>query len=68
MPITIYKLISVITDPFQGALWSDMRFYMVPFGSKTDADQHAPPEVSGQNGVRFKCDSVYITSVAAAAD
>ena len=40
MPITKYKLISVITDSFQGALWADIRFYMIPIGTKTDTDRH----------------------------
>ena len=47
MPITKNKLIYVITDSFQGALWADIRFYMIPVGTKTDTDRHVPPKVSG---------------------
>ena len=43
MPITIYKLISVITDSFQGALWADIRFYMIPVGTKTETDNCFSP-------------------------
>ena len=43
MPITKYKLITVITDSFQGALWADIMFYMIPVGTKTKSDNRFSP-------------------------
>ena len=58
MPITKYKLISVITDSFQQALWADMRFYMIRIGINTDTDNHVSPTGIWATCVDFKFEAV----------
>ena len=58
MPITRCKLISVITDSFQQALWADIRFYMSLIGTKTDTDSHVSPPGIWAKCVEFKFEAV----------